>query len=122
MPRKALKGPSCDAGRVHREWKQEPAVRHAVVKNDRMFESHLVESGKEVPAVKSTIKDAVHDQFVLIPLLQRMAQHANHPVPYVNDLARESLAYILSIVGLNSCMHGQYMTLFFVKQKHQQTT
>ena len=93
--------PRCDIENVHRDWKEAPAVRLAAVRNDRLFES----SGKVgdspsggKPAVKACIKDAVHNQYVLLPLLERVALVENHQLPCLKDIARESLrlkCYIL---------------------------
>ena len=86
--------PRCDIENVHREWKEAPAVRLAAVRNDRLFESPRKvgdSPGGGQPSVKACIKDAVHNQYVLLPLLQRMALVEGHQLPFLKDIARESL-------------------------------
>ena len=85
---------TCDTSNIHREWRQEAAVRHTAVNTDRLFQSHQDVQGGERHSIKFSIKDAVHNEFVLAPLLFRMARDRTHPIPYLEDLARESLAYL----------------------------
>ena len=97
MPRKldrekAAARPACDIENIHREWKAEAAVRHAAINTDRLFESSMNTEGLERKAVKFCIKDAVYNQYVMAPLLYRMAQEPSHPLPTLSNLARESLA------------------------------
>lgn len=84
---------TCDVSGVYKEWKEAPSVRLVALRQDRLFESSKppVPKGEEKVGIKFNIKDAVHNQFVLKPLLERMSQHDHHPVPYVKDLAREKL-------------------------------
>ena len=84
---------TCDVSGVYKEWKEAPSVRLVALRADRLFESSksMVPNGGEKGTIKFNIKDAVHNQFVLKPLLERMSQHDHHPVPYVKDLAREKL-------------------------------
>lgn len=86
QPRKA----ACDVSTVHRCWKDAHSVRRVSVKCDRLFEtSSTVGELDEKPNIKFTIKDAVHNQFVLVPLLERMSKHPHHPIPYLKPLAHE---------------------------------
>ena len=78
----------CNVDGVWKEWKQQAAVRHVAVETDRLFESS--QGAKQ--AIKFCIKDAVRNEYVLAPLLYRMAMVENHPLPYVKPLANESLA------------------------------
>ena len=82
---------TCDVLDVYKDWKKEPSVRLVTLRADRLFEASGQHASTERLSVKFNIKDAVHNQFVLKPLLHRMAQHDHHPVPYVKDLAREKL-------------------------------
>lgn len=99
MPFKDKEGkelPTCEISRVYREWKEQPAVRQVAIRADRLFEASRPPAADGVPAgIKFGIRDAVHNQFVLRPLLQRMAQNPHHPVPYVKELGAESLAQAL---------------------------
>lgn len=82
--------PACDTDLVYREWKNEPSVRLVTVKRDRMFEP--TNSDKDpLPDIKINIRDCVHNQYVLKPLLHRMAKYSHHPLPYIKPLAREIL-------------------------------
>lgn len=98
---------TCETENINRAWMNSDAVRFVTIRNDRMFESHRGRGADKV--VKVSIKDAVHNKFALIPLLESMASHDGHPLPYVKDLARETLAkdlYILQnktwgVVGSN---------------------
>ena len=87
--------PSCDVENLHREWKDSAGVRNVAIKQDRLFESSKRVGDSDVQGEKATlkfcIKDAVHNQFVLMPILQRMAAVEGHPLPYLKPLARESL-------------------------------
>ena len=87
--------PTCEVGGVYKEWKAENAVRLVAVRSDRLFESSKAKDPSGEPVgVKFNIKDSVHNQFVLKPLLQRMALHEHHPLPYIKDVAREKLIRI----------------------------
>lgn len=123
MPRKnrASKRPSCDTQLIHREWKQEPAVRHTAVKTDRLFESSQASENGQSTAIKFCIKDAVHNRFVLEPLLHRMAKVEVHPLPYLDNLLNERLASIthivyifsyLSICNMHIHPYVQYVSLY----------
>ena len=79
----------CNIDGVWKEWKQQAAVRHVAVEHDRMFASS---QGDQKKSVKICIKDAVHNQHVLAPVLRRMAVAEKHKLPYVKILANESLA------------------------------
>ena len=92
MPRsssapKAAPKVACDIENVYREWKAAPACRHVAVETDRIFESH---EGKG-KGVKFCIKDAVHNKFVLTPLLERLRFTPQMKLPSVKALAREIL-------------------------------
>ena len=76
--------PTCDVTDVYKDWKLSGSVRMVALRSDRLFES-----SKPNGSIKFSIVDAVHNQYVLKPLLERMAQHDHHPVPYVKELARE---------------------------------
>ena len=98
MPRRRAADPDrpvCNLERVHREWKESAAVRLVSVRRDRLFESSNCKPGvgddPTCATIKFCIKDAVHNQFVLIPLLRRMASDGKHPLPPLKDLARENL-------------------------------
>ena len=94
MPRRSAadpRRPACSIDRVHREWKEAPAVRLVSVKRDRLFESSKDKDNTTASSIKFCIKDAVHNQFVLIPLLRRMAAHETHPLPPLKALAQETL-------------------------------
>lgn len=96
MPRKpaAAAKPSCDVENISREWKDAPAVRLVAVRRDRLFESSKVRSDvDENQPLKFCIKDAVHNQYVLIPMLRRMAMQKNHPLPSLKAIAREILCW-----------------------------
>lgn len=85
--------PVCNVERVSREWKALPGVRHVAVQRDRLFESHIQGESHEKVAIKFCIKDAVHNQQVLIPLLERMSVDKAHPIPHLKPLAQESLSF-----------------------------
>lgn len=85
--------PVCNVETVSREWKEIPGVRHVAVQRDRLFESHIQGETEDKVAIKFCIKDAVHNQQVLIPLLRRMSVDKVHPIPHLKPLARESLSY-----------------------------
>lgn len=94
MPRRsataaALLRESCDVHNIHREWKEQAAVRHVAVQRDRLFHSYQGEGY----SIKFVIKDAVHNQHVLIPMLKRMAILNKHPLPKLKNLAKEMLGY-----------------------------
>ena len=84
--------PSCNVENINREWKDAPAVRLVAVRRDRLFESSKVRSDlEENQPLKLCIKDAVHNKYVLIPMLRRMAMMKNHILPSVKAIAREIL-------------------------------
>ena len=90
MPPKESQGASkatCDVENVYRQWKECPGIRHTAIKLDRIFEP----SRKDEP-VKFCIRDCVHNQLVIIPLLERMARDPSHPIPYIKALCREHLS------------------------------
>ena len=94
MPSKlaAAAKPSCNVENINREWKDAPAVRLVAVRRDRLFESSKVRSDlEENQPLKLCIKDAVHNKYVLIPMLRRMAMMKNHTLPSVKAIAREIL-------------------------------
>ena len=93
MPRKANAEAtaSCNIENVNRQWKEAAAVRLVAVKRDRLFESCMASEGENLP-LKFSIKDAIHNQFVLIPVLRAMALDPKHPLPILKHLARESLS------------------------------
>ena len=101
MPRPAAAScprPSCDVERVHREWKDTPAVRHVSVRRDRLFESHQPHpDSDEKVSIKFCIKDVVHNQYVLIPLLRRMAHDEKHPLPSLKSLITQTLDIFWSV-------------------------
>lgn len=81
---------ACDVTNVNRCWKEEHSVRRVAVKWDRIFEpSKIVDEDNKAPIIKFSIKDAVHNQFVLVPILERMAASPEHPLPYLKPLAHE---------------------------------
>ena len=89
MPPKAeVAKPACNVELVYRDWKSSPGVRAVVVKWDRLFEAT-----KEDETIKICIKDAVHNQCVIKPVLHRMAADPSHPLPYVKTLMRESFGF-----------------------------
>ncbi|CAK9032793.1 unnamed protein product [Durusdinium trenchii] len=51
------------------------------IRSDRLFESH--KGAKAEQPLKICIKDAVHNMYVLIPLLEKMALDPSHPLPYL---------------------------------------
>ena len=114
MPRKAAREkaaarPSCDINDIHREWKEQAAVRHVAINTDRLFESSMNTPGLEKKSVKFCIKDAVHNQHVMAPLLYRMARDPTHPLPTLSNVARESLVYkcydsFLSLCEFKPCV------------------
>ena len=84
---------TCDVTNVNRCWKEEHSVRKVAIKWDRIFEpSRIVDEDDKTPIIKFSIKDAVHNQYVLIPILERMAALPEHPLPYLKPLAHEFLA------------------------------
>lgn len=105
--------PTCDVEMVYREWKDDPSVRMVACRTDRIFESSKT-SGADVVGVRFNIKDAVHNQCVLKPLLHRMAQHPHHPVPYVKELAKESLARSRSFFIPWESNRGVYIDSFII--------
>ena len=87
--------PTCEVDGVYKDWKAENAVRLVAVRSDRLFEPTKAKDPSGEPmSIKFNIKDSVHNQFVLKPMLQRMAMYEHHPLPYVKDLAREKLIRI----------------------------
>lgn len=84
----AVRSPCLVEG-VYKEWKNAPAVRNVVLETDRLFQS----SCHERKAIKFCIKDAVYNQYVLAPVLFRMAMVDSHPLPCLKVLARENLAF-----------------------------
>ena len=62
-------------------------VREVAVRTDRLFAS--AKGDRE--QVKFCIKDAIYNQHVLMPLLQKMSEVPSHPLPYLKPLARENL-------------------------------
>lgn len=80
---------TCAVDSAHRSWKDHHAVRRLAVKADRLFEPSKPSDGDEKPPVKFCIKDAVYNQHVLVPLLERMAEFPHHPLPRVKPLAHE---------------------------------
>lgn len=82
--------PACDVELLSREWKQAPAVRLVAVEADRL----LVSPDGKGESIKICIKHAVHNKFALIPVLERMAKHPSHPIPYIKPLAKESPSLI----------------------------
>ena len=93
MPRapsaSAAARPACHVEGVYKEWKDAPAVRQVVIETDRLFQS----SSDERKAIKFCIKDAVRNQYVLAPVLFRMALNDSHPLPCLKVLARENLVF-----------------------------
>jgi len=92
MPRakpSAKVGPPCDVQHIYREWKASAGVRNVAVKRDRIFESSVGDDS----GIKFVIKDAAHNELVLIPILKRMAATPQHRLPNVKDLAREMLGF-----------------------------
>lgn len=85
-----VKMTACDATHVYRAWMEAHSVRRVAISCDRLFESSVPsdKNGHTTP-VKFTIKDSIHNQYVLIPLLERMAEHPGHPLPYIKPLAKE---------------------------------
>lgn len=89
MPRKAQASkPACNAELVYRDWKSSPGVRAVVVRRDRLFEPATANQN-----IKICIKDAVHNQCVIKPVLYRMAADPSHPLPYLKPLLRESFGF-----------------------------
>lgn len=79
-------GATCDVENVYREWQDNQAVRQVAVSTDRLFVSH---KGEKEP-LKFSIKDSVRNMHVVTPVLQRMAAHPSHPLPYLKQIAREN--------------------------------
>lgn len=98
---RAASMPACDVDQVSRLWKESHSVRRVAVRSDRLFESprKAVEGEEKIP-VKLCIKDAIHNQNVLIPILHRMASHPKHPLPYLKPLAHESHSCARIILSL----------------------
>lgn len=84
--------PSCDPELVYRTWKATDSIRMVAIRSDRLFESH--KGAKAEQPLKICIKDAVHNMYVLIPLLEKMALDPSHPLPYLKPLARETLVHM----------------------------
>ena len=76
----------CNVEHVWREWKESAGVRHVAVTQDRLFQS----SKGEQSQVKFNIKDSIQNQLVIAPLLRRMAESPDHPIPCIKDLAKEN--------------------------------
>ena len=110
MPRSSSAKPkadrkvACDIENIYREWKAAPACRHVAVETDRIFQSHQGR-GK---AIKFCIKDAVHNKFVLTPLLERLTLTPQLKLPSVKALAREILVlHWKNVANMNAFMIGQ---------------
>ena len=89
---------ACNIENVYREWKANPAVRKVIIARDRMFESWKGPSD----GVKFGIKDAVHNRFVLIPLLEKLSVTPGLKLPSVKSLAREILGFLFQKMFIHS--------------------
>ena len=108
---KAAQKVACDIENIYREWKAAPACRHVAVEDDRMFQSH---QGKN-KTVKFCIKDAVHNKFVLTPLLERLTVTPEHKLPSVKALAREILVlYWQNVAHIDAFMVAQPYQFTFI--------
>ena len=112
--------PTCEIENVYRSWRDSIAVRHVAVRNDRLFEFPKPKDGSELKT-KISIKTAVHNQYVLIPLLAKMAEHTGHPLPKVKPLARETnlsfwidvfIFHCLCIFPIPSCTNYIYIYIY----------
>jgi hypothetical protein len=117
--------PTCEVDGVYKEWKAENAVRMVAVRSDPLFEPNKAKDSSGEPiGVKFNIKDSVHNQFVLNPMLQRMAQHQHHPLPYVKDVAQENLIRLQPVpMNMSAKLHS--CTFHFIlgqKQSQKITT
>lgn len=81
---------ACETELIYRAWKESNAVRMVALRTDRLFEFPKPKGGGESKS-RVSIKNAVHNQYVLIPLLKNMAMHPEHPLPYIKPLAGETL-------------------------------
>ncbi len=84
----AKKRAACETQHVSRAWHDSHVMRRVAVRRDRLFESFKSTDSESYP-IKVCIKDSIHNQYVLIPLLEKMALHSHHPLPTIKALAKE---------------------------------